>query len=473
MMIYPLKDQVLKNLGFLPNFQQNELINALSKFVDSPNNESLFLLQGYAGTGKTSILGAFVKAMSQFRRKTVLLAPTGRAAKVLSTHAEHPAFTIHKKIYRQQKFSADIAGFQVMDNLHKDTLFVVDEASMISDYSDKAGFGSGSLLDDLVEYVYQGHNCRLLLLGDIAQLPPVGQVYSPAMRADSFSRFALEVISFNLTEVARQSNESGILHNATLLREYMIKGEPYDIPKLELDGFGDIQRVNGEDLIETISDAYSHSGIEETLIVTRSNKRANSFNQGVRFQLLFREDELSAGDMLLVAKNNYFWSKEIDGIDFIANGDIVEVKRVRRSYEIHGFRFVDVEVILPDYDVEVEVRILLDTLHSETAALPSDKQQHLFESVYSDYEGLPTQRDRMQAIKGDPFFNALQVKYAFAVTCHKAQGGQWKEVFIDMGMINKEHLGLDFYRWLYTAITRATDKVWLVNVDDEFIADTK
>ncbi len=469
MLASQLEGQVIDNLSFEPNMQQRQLIHSLAQFITSPDSQSLFLLQGYAGTGKTSLLGAFVRALTQYRSKVVLMAPTGRAAKVLSAHAKHPAFTIHKKIFRQRRFSGEMSGYQVNDNLHTDTLFIVDESSMISDRSDATGMGSGSILDDLVEYVYAGTNCRLLLLGDTAQLPPVGQATSPALNKENLRRFGLDLHFFELTQVARQAESSGILYNATKLREAIQAGPPYDLPQLSLAGFTDIRPVMGSELIEEIANAYSRSGLDETLIVTRSNLRANQFNQGVRFQLLYREDELSAGDLLLVAKNNYYWSKEIPQLDFIANGDVVEVKRVRRSYEIHGLRFVDCEVLLPDYDVEVEVRVLLDTLHSQTPALPADQQQAFFASVYSDYEDLSTERARMQAIKADPFFNALQVKYAFAVTCHKAQGGQWKEVFIDMGMINKEHLGLDFYRWLYTALTRATERVWLVNIADEFI----
>ncbi|MEG0949034.1 MAG: ATP-binding domain-containing protein, partial [Bacteroidales bacterium] len=270
-------------------------------------------------------------------------------------------------------------------------------------------------------------------------------------------------------EVARQAKDSGILFNATRLRELMEKGEPYDLPQLKLAGFSDVRKVSGTELIEEIDCAYGRDGLDETIIITRSNKRANQFNMGIRNQILYREDELNGGDLLLVAKNNYHWGKDVKEIDFIANGDIMEVKRVRRIQEMYGFRFADVEVRFPDYDVELEVKIILDTLHSEAPALSLEMNQKLFEEIYADYEGIPSQRERIRRVKEDPFFNALQVKYAYAVTCHKAQGGQWKNVFLDMGYINKEHLGLDFYRWLYTAFTRSTENLWLVNIADEFI----
>lgn len=472
MIIDLLKERILQNLPFIPNNQQNQLIEKLAEFLTSNQSDATFLLQGYAGTGKTSLVGSLVKTLTELNQKTVLLAPTGRAAKVFSSYANHPAFTIHKKIYRQKKFSVDMEGFQIADNLYKNTLFIVDEASMISDSSDGSSFGTGHLLDDLVEYVFGGENCKLLILGDIAQLPPVGQISSPALQPQTLRGFGLHVHYFCLTEVARQAQDSGILFNATLLRELMEKGEPYDLPKLRLNGFKDVKKVMGGELIEEIDRAYSRDGLDATTIITRSNKRANQFNMGIRNQILYREDELNSGDLLLVAKNNYHWAKDIKEIDFIANGDIMEVKRVRRVQEMYGFRFADVEVRFPDYEFELEVKIVLDTLHSEAPALSMQMNQALFERICEDYEWVASQRERIRKVKEDPYFNALQVKYAYAVTCHKAQGGQWKNVFIDMGYINKEHLGLDFYRWLYTAFTRSTENLWLINIADEFIDDS-
>ena len=473
MIIDLLKERVVQNLPFTPNLQQDQLITNLAEFQLSNQSDAVFLMQGYAGTGKTSLVGALVKTLTELNQKTVLLAPTGRAAKVFSSYAGHPAFTIHKKIYRQKAFSVEMEGFQIADNLQKNTLFIVDEASMISNSSDGSSFGTGRLLDDLIEYVFGGENCKLLILGDIAQLPPVGQLASPALQPQTLRGFGLHVSYFCLTEVARQAHGSGILFNATRLREVMEQGEPYGLPQLRLAGFDDVRKVMGTELIDEISNAYSRAGLEETIVITRSNKRANQFNMGIRNQILYREEELSGGDLLLVAKNNYHWGKDIKEMDFIANGDTMEVKRVRRMQEMYGFRFADVEVVFPDYGVETEVKIILDTLHSEAPALTMDMNQKLFEEVYADYEGIPSQRERIRKVKDDPYFNALQVKYAYAVTGHKAQGGQWKNVFLDMGYINKEHLGLDFYRWLYTAFTRATENLWLVNIADEFIEDAQ
>lgn len=464
-----LKERVLQNLPFKPNAQQSELLDHLANFVIDERTEQLFLMQGYAGTGKTSLVGALVKTLTELNRKTVLLAPTGRAAKVFSAYSGHAAFTIHKKIYRQKAFGVEMSGFQISDNLHKNTLFVVDEASMISNSSDGGSVGSGRLLDDLIEYVYAGEGCKLLIVGDIAQLPPIGQVSSPALNPDLLQGFGLQVTLFCLTQVARQSEDSGILYNATQLREVMAQGEPYALPQIKLHDFSDIRKVTGMELIDEIANAYGRSGTDQTIIITRSNKRANQFNQGVRNQILYREEEISGGDLLLVAKNNYHWCKEIKEIDFIANGDIVEVKRVRGTQEIYGFRFADLEIRLPDYDFETEVKVVLDTLHSEAPALSYEMNNQLFQAVYEDYEWAGSQRERIKKVKADPYFNALQIKYAYAITCHKAQGGQWENVFLDMGSINKEHMGLDFYRWLYTAFTRATQNLLLVNIEDPFL----
>lgn len=465
--------QIENNLPYTPNEEQKELLLRLGDFMFRPESESLFLLKGYAGTGKTSLIGALVKTLDAFQRKSVLLAPTGRAAKVFSGYSGHPAYTIHKKIYRQKVFTGDYEGFQIMDNLHKDTLFIVDEASMIANTpADTHIYGTGCLLDDLVEYVYSGEGCRLILLGDSAQLPPVGQENSPALDETHLSGYGLSVETFELHTVARQMQESGILFNATRLRERMFS-LPLETPQIRFGRFDDIQKISGEYLIESISTAYDRDGMDETIIITRSNKRANIFNQGVRNQILYREEELTSGDYLLIAKNNYFWSETYKEIDFIANGDIARVVKVRGRQQLYGFRFADVALYFPDYDVEVEAKIILDTLTTDTPALSAEQNNQLFMSVLEDYFDIPSKREKMKKLKSDPYFNALQVKYAYALTCHKAQGGQWKNVFIDMGYIRSDYLGLDFYRWLYTAFTRATERLFLINPGDEYCEDHK
>lgn len=463
-------NKIKHNFGLEPTPQQEETLRLIADFLFVPHADNLFLLKGYAGTGKSSLVGALVRTMTELGQKTVLLAPTGRAAKVLSNYAGHPASTIHKKIYRQQRFGGGSA-FAVMDNLHKDTLFLVDEASMISNEGlDSSLFGTGRLLDDLVHYVYSGENCRLLLVGDTAQLPPVGQEQSPALQKEVLGGYGLDVAGTTLTQVVRQAGDSGILFNATNIRDLLNEGLTEAYPKLKLDGFTDIIRINGQEMVEELAMAYDRDGMEETMVVSRSNKRANIFNQGIRNQILYREEELSAGDLVQIVKNNYSVSQPAEGVDFLANGEIVEIIRVRRVTEIYGFRFCDALIRHLDYDVELEVKILLDTLHSEAAALPHDRQNELFNQIAADYTTEVTnRRDLMRKIKADPYFNALQVKYGYAVTCHKAQGGEWRNVFLDLGYIAEEHLGINFYRWLYTALTRATRRLYLVNLPDDFL----
>lgn len=463
-------DKILSNFGLQPTQQQEEALELIVRFLYTPSSDSLFLLKGYAGTGKSSLIGALVKTMTDFQQKTVLLAPTGRAAKVFSAYSGHPAFTIHKKIYRQQRFNGEQGNFSVTDNLHKDTLFLVDEASMISNEGlDSAVFGTGRLLDDLIHYVYSGENCRLLLIGDTAQLPPVGQEFSPALQKENLSAYGLDVSEITLMQVVRQAQNSGILYNATNIRNILNNNQTEAYPKLKLDGFTDIIRISGMEMIEELSSAYDKSGIDDTMVISRSNKRANVYNQGIRNQVLYKEEELSSGDLIQVVKNNYFSTEQIDGIDFLANGEIVEVLRVRNTKEMYGFRFCDALIRHLDYDMELDVKIVLDTLHSETAALPYEKQNELFLKVMEDYQDITNKREKYKKMKTDPYFNALQVKYGYAVTCHKAQGGEWKNVFLDMGYIAEEHLGVNFYRWLYTAFTRATQKLYLVNLPDEFL----
>ncbi|WP_165040435.1 ATP-dependent RecD-like DNA helicase [Dysgonomonas sp. ZJ709] len=463
-------DKIKDNFPFEPTEEQGQALTKIVGFLFLQKEETLFLLKGYAGTGKSSLLGALVKTMTEFKQKTVLLAPTGRAAKVFSAYASHPAFTIHKKIYRQKKFSAETGYFALMDNLHKDTLFIVDEASMISNNGlDSSVFGTGRLLDDLIHYVYSGENCRLLLIGDSAQLPPVMEEESPALQLAVLEGYGLEIMHSMLSQIVRQAESSGILYNATNIRNILRKGKTEAFPKLKLKGFSDIIRISGEELIDEISAAYDRDGIENTMIISRSNKRSNIYNQGVRNRILYREEEISSGDLLMINKNNYFWTENVEGIEFLANGEIVEVLRVRREQELYGFRFCDVLVRSLDYDMEIEVKILMDTLSSDTAALSRERSQELFLNILEDYSDISTKAGKMKKLKVDPFFNALQVKFAYAVTCHKAQGGEWNNVFLDLGYIAEEHLGVNFYRWLYTAITRASDKLYLINLADDFL----
>lgn len=464
-----LSEQIQKNLHFTPTKEQAIAIQEISSFLFNPASDSLFLLKGYAGTGKSSLLGALVKTMTQLEQKTVLLAPTGRAAKVFSSYATQTAFTIHKKIYRQKSFSSTPSDFAPMDNLYKDTLFIVDEASMISnDRLDSISFGSGRLLDDLIHYVYAGENCRLLLVGDEAQLPPVMQEYSPALDIDTLKGYGMRVFTTTLTQIVRQAEDSGILFNATKIRKALFDNETDIYPNIELKKFSDIKRISGEELIDEISSAYEKDGIEDTMIISRSNKRANAYNNGIRARILYREEILSSGDMLMITKNNYFWTQDIKELDFLANGELLEVLRVRKTQEIYGFSFADVTVRHPDYNIELDVKLLLDTLHSETTGLSREKNQELFYNILEDYNDITTKAGKMNKMKIDPFYNAVQVKYGYAVTCHKAQGGEWKNVFIDVGYITEEQLGFGFYRWLYTAITRASNKLFLVNLPDDF-----
>lgn len=465
-----LSRQIRQNFPHTPTNEQLFALNILADFLLSANENSALLLKGYAGTGKTSLVGALVKTMSGLKQKSVLLAPTGRAAKVLSNYAGHQAFTIHKKIYRQDAFSNDLSAFHPSDNLHKDTLFIVDEASMISNQGiDSHYFGSGRLLDDLIHYVYSGENCRLMLMGDTAQLPPVMQVESPALQADILKGYNLQVDEIQLTEVVRQDLNSGILYNATLLRDSLRNNRVEIYPKLTVKGFADIQMINGSELIEAISNAYSKDGLDDTIVISRSNKRANIYNNGIRNQILYREEELSTGDRLMIVKNNYFWTRNNKEIDFIANGEIVQVLRVRNESHLYGFRFCDVTVRFQDYDMELDIKILLDTLQTEAPALPKELNDKLFYTILEDYQDISTKSGKMKKMKENPHYNVVQVKYAYAITCHKAQGGQWKNVFLDIGYMTEEMLGENFYRWLYTAMTRATDRLYLVNLPEEFV----
>ena len=467
-------EKINENFPFNFTKDQSYALERISEFLFSETGDQIFLLTGYAGTGKSSLIGSLVRTMTQFRQKTVLLAPTGRAAKVFSGYASQKAYTIHKKIYRQQKMSEGTMQFSLSENLHKHTLFIVDEASMINNESpDFSVFGTGRLLDDLIEYVYSAEGCRMLLIGDDAQLPPVKQEYSPALDREILQSYPLQVMEATLTDVVRQEVESGILYNATYLRDSLMLNATDDFPKLKVDGFADVKKITGKDLIYEISDAYSRDGMEETIVISRSNKRVNAYNNGIRNSVLYREEELSTGDILMITKNNYFWIEEYENLDFLANGEFVEVMRVRGEEEMYGFRFCNVVLYHREYDIEFEAKINLDVLHTKVPGLTSEQNNQLFSGVMEDYSNITQKRLRYKKVKADPYFNALQTKYGYAVTCHKAQGGEWKNVFLDLGYIQKSYLGESFYRWLYTSITRATQTLYLVNLPDDFIELSK
>ena len=487
---------ILDNFEFQPTKEQEMAAQTMSEFLFDRSGESVFILKGYAGTGKTTLVGALVKALTQLGQRTVLMASTGRAAKVFSLHTGQTAWTIHKKIYRQKAFSGEMVDFLQGVNLMKDTLFIVDEASMISnDGYGQSSFGTGRLLDDLVQYVYSGQGCRLMLIGDQAQLPPVGEEESPALSKEMLEGYGLRVFEMSLTQVVRQLSDSGILWNATMLRQMIAEDLTETFPRLKL--MADVVQVSGSELIDCLEQAYYHCGKDQTIVVTRSNVRANAFNQGIRTRILGADSELDGNDHVIIVKNNYHWLKpeppvsnnddrggtvseqpgsEKRSMDFIANGDIAVVRRFRNERSVHGFRFADVTLSFPDFDdMEVDVTVILDTLHSEAPALTKQQQETLFQRVWDDYPELTVKRDRMKAVKEDVFFNALQIKYGYAITCHKAQGGQWQRVFIDQGYMTDEMLGPEYFRWLYTAITRATETVYLVNwltqeLDEESLA---
>lgn len=466
-----LKTILSQNLVFQPTAGQTKLIEILAGFIVSDQPDQIMLIKGYAGTGKTSMLFSLTQTLQQLKIRSVLLAPTGRAAKVLASYTKMSAFTVHKKIYRQQTATDGLGRFQLDKNLYKNTYFIVDEASMISnESSENSIFGSGRLLDDLLEYVYSGENCRLVLVGDTAQLPPVGLSISPALEAATLEDFGFGVKEVELTDVVRQAEGSGILHNATNIRNRIgDEGAHAGFFPVEIQKYADIERISGAELIENISSSYDKYGLFETIIVTRSNKRANLYNKGIRGSILYRENEIERGDLLMVVKNNYFWAKEGVELDFIANGDIGEVVKIYRYEELYGFRFAEVCLRLVDYEgVEFDCKIFLDTLSIETAAFSYEQNRQLFQSVSEDYADVRNKRERWKKVKENPYFNALQVKLAYALTCHKAQGGQWKAVYVDHGYLTDDMLDTEYYRWLYTAFTRPTEKLFLVNFNKGF-----
>lgn len=461
-----------KHLTFTPTSDQSKLLDVFSDFVLNQSNRNILLLRGFAGTGKTSMISIFIKALQEFNIKTILLAPTGRAAKVLSGYSGVNASTIHKKIYRQKSAKDGFGEFLLDRNLHTNTFFIVDEASMLSDQGMESSiFGSGNLLQDLIRYVYNDKNCKLILVGDTAQLPPVGLPVSLAMDKRFLEGYHVEVVEHELCEVVRQSKESGILTNATNIRN-LIGSDEFVRPTFTLQGLKDVQRIAGNELLEQLSAAYRQYGQDDTIVICRSNKIANKYNQGIRNQVLFREEELSAGDYMMVVKNNYFWLEENKDADFIANGDVIRIKRVRKYQEMYGFRFAEAEVILPDYgNVELSVKLLMDTIYSEAPALNTEDNKRLFYTISEDYQDINPSKKRYALIKENPFFNALQVKFAYAVTCHKSQGGQWRVVFIDQSYFRDEMLTPEYLKWLYTAFTRATEKVFLVNFGNDFFEE--
>lgn len=466
---------ILQKLGHEPTVGQKEVIDKLATFVSDPSSNALFLLKGYAGTGKTSTISALVKVLDELKIKFVLLAPTGRAAKVLSRQSGKAASTIHKKIYRQSSVADGSSKFSLDRNLSKNTIFVVDEASMISNLpQEHSVFGSGYLLSDLIEYVTNGFNCKLIVSGDTAQLPPVGLTLSPALDPEELQLFCSEVVSLELTEVVRQSLDSGILDNATYIRKRIIQGEHQGFWPLKMKGHADLIQLGGDQLIDEIAKCYQQMGMEETIVITKSNKRANLFNEGIRRTILFQEDQIMKGDLLMVVKNNYHWSKQLEELDFIANGDIVEIVRIKKYEERYGFHFANVILRLIDYqELEIECKILLETLTVEAPALTADENKRLFEAISEDYEEIRNKRERWKQIREDPFYNALQVKYSYAVTCHKAQGGQWKAVFLDHGYLTAEMVDREFLRWFYTAFTRAEERLYLVNFHKDFFDESR
>ncbi len=456
---------------FQPTTKQDLVLNQLSEFIFDATPNSIYLLKGFAGTGKTSIIGTLVSNLWEVKKSAVLMAPTGRAAKVISNYSGNEAFTIHKKIYFPKKVKGGGVKFVLQPNKHRNTVFIVDEASMIPDIaSDSKLFENGSLLDDLMQYVYSGFKCKLLLIGDKAQLPPVKSELSPALDQQILDmHYNKKVITMELDEVVRQEKDSGILENATRLREVLEEPFP-EVFKFDVKPFKDIVRlIDGHEIMDAINDAYSTNGYEETAIIVRSNKRANLYNQQIRNRILFNDNELTVGDFLMVVKNNYFWIKPTTEAGFIANGDIIEVLEIFSIIELYGFRFAEVKVKMVDYPRmrPFETVLLLDTIEAESPSLSYDDSNRLYQEVQKDYEDETSNYRKFLKIKGNKHFNALQVKFSYAITCHKSQGGQWSTVFVEQPYlpngIDKEYL-----RWLYTAVTRAKDKLYLIGFKDDF-----
>jgi ATP-dependent exoDNAse (exonuclease V) alpha subunit len=460
-----LQEKIRFNFPFQATNEQNDIITDISEFITTIGNRSIYVLKGYAGTGKTTLVSSLVKSLPVVAKRHVLMAPTGRAAKVLAKYSKRAASTIHRKIYWIRTNKSGNTYITRKENTHTNTIFFVDEASMISENNEKA-FGNRSLLDDLIEYVYEGLDCKLILIGDTAQLPPVHLEVSPALNEEILERKSnKQIISRELTEVVRQKENSLILNNATLIREKIAK-EDYTFPSIITNN--EVIRINtGEDLQDALESAYSNNGINNTSVICRSNKRANLYNQQIRAKIRWQENEISSGDMLMVVRNNYFWLDESSKAGFIANGDIIMVTKINETIERYGFRFARASVEMVDYPNEksLDLLLLLDTLTSESPTISYDQYQKLYKEICKDYKG---QKEINKKIKEDEFFNALQIKFAYAITCHKSQGGQWENIFVDMGYFTDQMLDKAYLRWLYTAITRATKKLYLINFNDNF-----
>lgn len=461
-----------ENLPFTPNEEQSSVLAVLTRFVESTVSRAALML-GYAGTGKTSLVSALVRSLDEWGIDCVLLAPTGRAAKVFAKYSGHKAYTIHKTIYRQRSFDAETAEFSLDYNKRRRAIFIVDEASMISNEGGGgAKFGTGRLLDDLVRFVYSGRDCKLLLVGDTAQLPPVGEEESPALSLKALNRYGLQVDEVTLRQVMRQGSDTGVLANATMLRNEIAKGEPAEFPKIHQRGYDDLSYLSGNELIDELESCYGEVGEDETIVVTRSNKRAFAYNMGIRASIFGREERITEGDRIMVAKNNYFWTAEAAAgddshaaaTDFIANGDVAQVERIYNFHEMGGFHFADATLLFPDYDdLRLDARLLLDTLSSESPSLTREESAKLYQVTMEKYARFRSRSTKMKKLRQDPHYNAMQIKYAYAVTCHKAQGGQWSRVFLDQGPTPPDMLSQNYLRWLYTAFTRTTDKLYLVN----------
>lgn len=469
-----IKNLLSQYFSWKPTAQQEEAFTLLERFLLAFSKDSVFILKGYAGTGKTTIISSLVNILPRLRKKSILLAPTGRAAKVMGSYSGRNALTIHKKIYRKKNAASLDLDFSIAENLHENTLFIVDEASMVS--TEGFSYFSEGLLSDLIRYVRSGKNCSLMFVGDTAQLPPVGLENSPALNPSFLElEYKLSTYSYELTDVVRQAKDSGILFNATKIRNEIkldVDSPEYQFPKFITKGFHDIFRMNGDRLIEGLHYAYHKYDIENCMVICRSNKSANLYNKHIRNQILFREEEITGGDIVMIVKNNYYWLQQHDEkhTGFIANGDMAQVRKVSNIHEMHGFRFADLHLEFMDNNPGEVIlsRVLLDSLHVDAAQLPRDQHQLLYQSIAKDYEDISSPKERQEAIKKDPYYNALQIKFAYAITCHKAQGGQWPLVFIDQGYMTDEMLNTEFLRWLYTGITRATKELFLVNFIEKF-----
>lgn len=462
-----LGEKILQNFKYEPTECQKIFFDKISQFLSGYGDGDIFILNGYAGTGKTEAIGAVVRTLKEFNMKFKLMAPTGRAAKVLSGYTSHRTSTIHKQIYRQKSMDNGVGQFSLDFNRDNDTVYIVDEASLITIDSSSSSFGSGNLLEDLISYIRNGSDNKLILIGDNAQLPPISLDRSPALDVPYMEGYGpVEWVS--MKSVVRQELESGILYNATLLRKAIALEETGSFPKLQVKGYNDVESINGGELIEALEDAVSRYGLEETIVLCRSNKRANRYNEGIRAKILSREERLVRGDRLMVVKNCYQFLEDVKEIDFIANGDIAELIKIGNYEERYGLHFAQARLSFPDYDdIEISAKIILDTLDSESASLSSEQQRALYEGVYTDYEHIKTKKKRNESVREDPYYNALQIKYSSAITCHKSQGGQWKCVFIDNAFWQDE-ISLDELKWLYTAITRAVEKVYFVSFNKLF-----